>query len=366
MDSSFGAVYKEKKVLITGHTGFKGSWLSLWLSKLGAHVIGYSVDIPTQPSHFKLLNLTIPSIVGDILDKEKLFKTVETHKPDIIFHLAAQPLVRLSYEEPMRTLETNIIGTANVLESCRKVGTTKAVIIITSDKCYQNKETMQGYKESDAMGGDDPYSASKGSAELVARAYRHSFFHPDQYSKKHSTLVATARAGNVIGGGDWAADRLIPDLMRATAKKEKVGIRNPHAVRPWQHVLEPLSGYLQLGQKLLEGQKEFADSWNFGPTAESFLTVKEVAESAKHHWQEIDFHIKTHPGDIHEATLLTLNSAEARFKLGWKSVWDNDTTFEKTTNWYKTFYMGGDVLSHQNLDNYIADAGQIGAPWLGS
>ncbi|TSC68610.1 MAG: CDP-glucose 4,6-dehydratase [Parcubacteria group bacterium Gr01-1014_56] len=360
----FNTIYKGKKVLITGHTGFKGSWLSLWLTRLGAHVVGYSIDVPTKPSHFKLLNLNITSITGDILDKRKLLQTVETHKPDIIFHMAAQPLVRLSYEEPTRTFETNITGTVNVLESCRKTRTTKAVLIITSDKCYQNKETVRGYQEDDAMGGDDPYSASKGCAELVTHAYRHSFFHPDQFNKTHSTLVATARAGNVIGGGDWAADRLIPDIMKAAAKKEKMSIRNPHAVRPWQHVLEPLSGYLQLGQKLLEKQREFADAWNFGPSEKAFLTAKEVTKSIKKHWHEIDFTTEVNRGSLHEATLLTLDSSKARRKLKWKSIWDTDTTFEQTTNWYKNFYTDGTILSEDNLDQYISDALRTNAPWV--
>ncbi len=363
MDKLFNNIYRGKKVLITGHTGFKGSWLSLWLSKLGAQVIGYSINKPTNPNHFQLLNLNLRSITADILDKKKLAETLRKYKPDIVFHLAAQALVKKSYLDPVETLETNIIGTANVLESCRKIKTVKAIVTITSDKCYQNKEQIWGYRETDPMGGYDPYSASKGCADLVAGSYRESFFNPKNYSKTHKTLIATARAGNVIGGGDWAKDRLIPDIMKATSKKERVIIRSPNATRPWQHVLEPLSGYLQLGWRLLEGQKEFADNWNFGPSEESTLTVQEAIELTKNYWDEINFKVEENPHNVHEANLLKLDSTKAHLKLRWKNVWNSHKTFEKTTNWYKNYYKSGVVLSEKDLDDYIHDAKLISAEW---
>lgn len=363
MDKLFNNIYKGKKVLITGHTGFKGSWLSLWLSKLGAEVIGYSIDRPSNPSHFDLLNLNITSVIGDVLDKEKLFETIKIYKPDIVFHMAAQALVRMSYADPVKTLETNIMGTVNVLESCRKTKQVKAIVTITSDKCYQNKEWIWGYKETDPMGGYDPYSASKGCAELVASSYKESFFNPNDYNKNHSTLLATVRAGNVIGGGDWAKDRLIPDIMKAASLGENITVRNPRATRPWQHVLEPLSGYLQLGWKLLEGKKEFADNWNFGPGNDSSLAVSEVIEQIKKYWDEINYEIKESAVNFHEANLLKLDSTKARTKLKWKNIWDSNKTFEKTTNWYKNYYKNKTILSEKDLDNYINDAKQASAEW---
>lgn len=359
----FNNIYKGKKVLITGHTGFKGSWLSLWLFKLGAEVIGYSIDIPTNPSHFELLNLKITSIIGDVLNKEKLLNTIQKHQPDIVFHLAAQPLVRESYINPVKTFETNIMGTVNLLESCRKTGQVKVIINITSDKCYQNKEWTRGYKEHDPMGGNDPYSASKGGAELVANSYRNSFFNVKEFGKSHSTLLADVRSGNVIGGGDWAKDRLIPDIVKATANDEITVIRNPQSTRPWQHVLEPLSGYLLLGWKLLERKKEFADNWNFGPDDDSSLTVNEVIERAKKHWDKIKYKIKESSDNFHEANLLKLDSSKARTQLKWKNIWDSHKAIEKTITWYKNYYKNAKILSEKDLDNYINDAKQASAEW---
>lgn len=364
MDKLFNNIYKGKKILITGHTGFKGSWLSLWLSKLGAQVIGYSVDIPSQPSHFELLNLDMVSVIDNILNKEKILETIEAYKPNIVFHMAAQPLVRESYINPVKTMETNIIGTVNLLESCRKTKQVKAIINITSDKCYKNKEWFWGYKETDPMGGDDPYSASKGCSELAANAYRNSFFNPNEYGKSHSTLLASVRAGNVIGGGDWAKDRLIPDIMKAARKNEEVIIRSPRAIRPWQHVLEPLSGYLQLGWKLLEGRKEFADDWNFGPKDDSSISVKEIIEHSKKYWNKINYKVEENPNNPHEANLLKLDSSKARLKLRWKNIWDGHKTFEKTINWYKNYYENKRTLSEKDLNDYINDAKQASAEWL--
>lgn len=350
-------------MLITGDTGFKGSWLSLWLSKMGAEVIGYSQGIPSEPSHIGLLKIKMKSVVGDVLDKEKLLATIETYKPDIIFHMAAQPIVRLSYTAPVETLEVNIMGTVNVLESVRKVKSVKAVVVITSDKCYENREQIWGYREGDAMGGDDPYSASKGCAELVTASYKKSFFNPKEFEKSHNTLIATVRAGNVIGGGDWANDRLIPDIMRAASKGEKVMIRNPYSTRPWQHVIDPLSGYLLLGSKLLEGNLEFSDAFNFGPSEEGSLSVKDVIEDAQKYWDKIGYVTEKNVAQPHEAHLLKVDSTKAHMKLKWKSVWDSHTTFKKTALWYKNFYENKKVLSEDDLDAYIDDARKATIIW---
>ena len=259
MQNLFGGIYKDKTVLVTGHTGFKGSWLAYWLSRMGAKVVGYSLEAPTQPNHIALLRMDMVSVTGDIRDMEKLDAAFQTHQPEIVFHLAAQPLVRRSYEDPVETYETNVMGTLKVFEACRKHAV-KAIVNITSDKAYENKEWVWGYRENDPMGGYDPYSASKGCADLLANSYRSSFFNPETYKKTHRTLLASCRAGNVIGGGDWAKDRLMTDIMLSVSQGKKVNIRNPHATRPWQHVLEPLSGYLHVGQKLLEEKVQFADS----------------------------------------------------------------------------------------------------------
>jgi CDP-glucose 4,6-dehydratase len=268
--------YQNKKVLVTGHTGFKGSWLIKWLEMLGAEVQGISLEPNTEPNHFTLIHSDIKSHILDIRDAEKLSKTIRSINPDIVFHLAAQPLVRESYEYPLETLQTNVMGTANVLNACRGLDNLKAILVVTTDKCYENKEWIWGYRESDPMGGYDPYSMSKGCAELVVSSFRRSYFNLDDYSKKHSTLLATARGGNVIGGGDWSKDRLIPDIIKSVVKQQSVMIRSPHSTRPWQHVLECLSGYLMLGQKLLQGEKAFAEAWNFGPPGDAEASVLDV------------------------------------------------------------------------------------------
>jgi len=365
----FGDVYRGKHVLITGHTGFKGSWLALWLRQLGANIIGYSLDPPTTPNHFDLLihhsitpllqpsnPLTLQSVIGDIRDPNKLVETFQTYKPEIVFHMAAQPLVRYSYKDPVETFETNVMGTINVLEACRQTESVKVVINITSDKCYENKEWVWGYRESDPMGGYDPYSASKGCAELVTNSYRRSFF-------SSSLLLASARAGNVIGGGDWAADRLIPDIMRAVSRNERVVIRNPKSTRPWQHVLEPLSGYLALGQRLLEEKSEFAEGWNFGPDDESNIDVETVVKKMKEYWNKIDYSISQssnpptlQPSNFHEAGLLKLDCSKAHSKLNWKPVWDIKKTLAITAQWYKEFYENDRIMSQRDLESYITDA----------
>lgn len=363
MQNLFGGIYKNKTVLVTGHTGFKGSWLVYWLNKMGAKVVGYSLKAPTTPNHIELLNLNMDSIVGDIRDLDKLNQVFNKYKPDIVFHLAAQALVRLSYENPIETYETNVIGTLKVFEACRNAKV-KAIVNITSDKAYENKEWIWGYRENDPMGGYDPYSSSKGCADILASSYRNSYFNTHDYKIKHNTLLATCRAGNVIGGGDWAKDRLITDIMLSVSQGKKVTIRNPRATRPWQHVLEPLSGYLHIGQKLLEEKVEFADAWNFGPSDEGSICVEEVVKNIKKNWEKIDYEINSDPNQLHEANLLKLDCSKAHILLKWKDVWDSQTTFEKTVKWYKFYYEENqNILTEQDLDSYVNDAKNKDLEW---
>lgn len=362
MENLFNRIYKDKTVLVTGHTGFKGSWLVYWLNQMGANVIGYSLEAPTEPSHISLLELGMESIIGDIRDLEKLNEVFEEYKPEIVFHLAAQPLVRLSYEDPIETYETNVMGSLKVFETCRKHDV-KAIVNITSDKAYENKEWIWGYRENDPMGGYDPYSSSKGCADLLATSYRNSYFNLNDYKKTHNTLLATCRAGNVIGGGDWAKDRLITDIIVSVSQNKKVSIRNPYATRPWEHVLEPLSGYLQVGQKLLEEKKEFAESWNFGPSDEGSITVEEVVKNVKKHWDKIDYEIKRDPNQLHEANLLKLDCSKAHILLKWNDVWDSDKTFEKTVKWYKAYYEDNTILTQADLENYVSCAKEKNIEW---
>jgi len=366
-NSLFDGIYKDKIVLITGHTGFKGSWLVLWLLEMGAKVIGYSKDIPSNPNHFELLmqNGYLKNLIdirGDIKNSEKLEKVFAEYKPDIVFHLAAQPLVRYSYVNPIETYETNVIGTLKVFEACKKAKV-KVIVNVTSDKCYENKEWVWGYRENDPMGGYDPYSSSKGCAELLTNSYRNSFFNLDEYGKTHNTLLASCRAGNVIGGGDWAKDRLVTDIIKATVNGKKVLIRNPNATRPWQHVLEPLSGYLLIGQKLLEGKKEFAEAWNFGPNDEGNIKVVDVLKEFKKHWNKIEWEIDSNI-HLHEAELLKLDCSKANFYLNWKPVWNSSEAFEKTITWYKEFYENKKIKSIYNLTEYINFAEKKGLEWV--
>ncbi|WP_157585803.1 CDP-glucose 4,6-dehydratase [Runella zeae] len=349
MVNLFGGQYKQKKVLITGHTGFKGSWLSYWLQNLGAQLTGYSLSLPTTPNHFELIRPEIDSYEGDIRDYESFLKVVTAINPDIIFHLAAQPLVRRSYSFPLETFSTNVLGTANVLEAARHCSNLKAIINVTSDKCYENSEHNLAFKETDAMGGHDPYSASKGCAELVAASFRKSF-----YGGK--ILMASVRAGNVIGGGDWATDRLIPDIVKATIESKSVEIRYPKATRPWQHVLEPLSGYLSVGQKLLEGAQTASDSWNFGPNDGEALSVDAVLKIGKSIWPAISYTILSQEGIPHEANFLRLDCSKANMALEWYPVWNTHQAIKKTFEWYKAFYFDQQLLTHDDLTNYISDA----------
>ena len=349
----FGGLYQGKKVLLTGHTGFKGSWLAFWLQRLGAEVCGYALPAPTEPSHWNLLNLDLRSEIADIRDGQTLENVFRGFQPEIVFHLAAQPLVRASYRDPVETYSTNVMGTLNVFEACRKTGSVRAVINVTSDKCYENREWERGYREEDAMGGHDPYSSSKGCSELLTASYRNSFFNNAEFGKKHHTLLASCRAGNVIGGGDWAEDRLIPDIMRAVAADKLAEIRNPDATRPWQHVLEPLGGYLQVGQQLLEGKPEFATGWNFGPAEDANLSVREVVEVMKRCWNRIEYRPAPASNAPHEARLLKLDCTRAREQLGWHPVWKSLETFEKTACWYREFYENGMRMTEDDLTVYM-------------
>lgn len=331
----YNNIYRNKKVFITGHTGFKGSWLSIWLQTLGAKVCGYSLKPNTSPSMYRELdieNKIEKSIIGNILDYEKLEDSINDFQPEIIFHLAAQPIVRLSYKEPKLTYETNVIGTLNVLEVARKCKSVKAFVNVTTDKCYENKEIARGYKEDEPMGGYDMYSSSKGCVEIMSSSYRRSFL-----QEEDSMSMATARAGNVIGGGDWAEDRLIPDCIRYINQNKAIEIRNPIAVRPWQHVLEPLSGYLLLGQKLLETGKDYAEGFNFGPNEESVLKVSEVAQKIIDNYNkgEVIVHKKD---NLHEANLLMLNIEKAKTVLNWTPTYTANEAIKETVEWYKHFY----------------------------
>jgi len=339
MYNNFQSAYKGKKILITGHNGFKGSWLSLWLKELGADVIGYSLEPPTEPNLFGALSLNkkIIHIIGDVRDEKNLFSIFKKYKPEFVFHLAAQPLVRLSYTEPKLTYETNIMGTINVLEVVRKTNSVKVCIVITTDKCYENKEWIYGYREIDPMGGYDPYSSSKACAELVVSAYRNSFFNPKDYGKMHNVALSSARAGNVIGGGDWGEDRLIPDCVKTLSQNKIINIRNPQATRPWQYVLEPLNGYLLLGSKMYKDGAKYSSAWNFGPNDENIITVDELVKLVIKNWGSGIYKVDNY-NYPHEADLLKLDISKARTFLGWNPIYNIYETIERTINWYKNFY----------------------------
>lgn len=353
MENLFDGIYKGKTVLVTGHTGFKGSWLCLWLEKLGSNVVGYSLEAPSKPNHFSLLNLKMDSVIGDIRDRNNLQKIFEKYKPDVVFHLAAQSLVRYSYDEPVETYETNVMGTLNVFEASRKTNSVKAIVNVTSDKCYENKEWIWGYRENDPMGGFDPYSSSKGCSELLTSSYRNSFFPISEYGKKHNCLLASARAGNVIGGGDWSKDRLVPDIVKSYSKDEIVIIRNPDATRPWQHVLDPLSGYLILGKELLLGNTICASSWNFGPDHLSIKTVKDFLLEVKKNWLDFEFKIDETSSKPHEAQLLKLDSSKANNVLNWTPRWNFEESLKFTTEWYKLYNEIENVISNKQLEIYV-------------
>jgi len=340
MKKPFSNFYKGKKVFITGHTGFKGAWLTLWLIELGAKVAGYALDPPTKPSVFETLKLKkyVVDIRGDIRDRKKLKAALKKHKPEIIFHLAAQPLVRRSYREPGLTYETNVIGTVNLLEAARETQSVRAIVIVTTDKCYENQEWVFGYRENDHLGGHDPYSSSKACSELVTAAYRNSFFNPKEYGKKHRVVVSSARAGNVIGGGDWAEDRLVPDCIRFLIANKTIILRNPHATRPWQFVLDPLSGYLLLAYRMWTYGTDYGEAWNFGPYDEDILSVNKVVETVIKTWG--NGKVKVNKSALHEAKLLKLDISKSRFNLKWKPTYTAEEAIKNTVDWYKKFYDG--------------------------
>jgi CDP-glucose 4,6-dehydratase len=337
--------WKGRQVFITGHTGFKGSWLCLWLHKLGADVTGYALEPPTDPSLFELaeVNKLVKSIKGDVRDRKKLFKCLSEAKPEIVFHLAAQPLVRDSYKLPVDTYEINVMGTINVLEAVRLHGrSVRAFINVTTDKVYENKERLRGYREDEPLGGYDPYSNSKACSELVTAAYRNSYFNPADY-KKHKTAVASARAGNVIGGGDWATDRIVPDCIKAILSGRPIVVRNPHATRPWQHVLEPLSGYLCLTEKLYKHGPKYAGSWNFGPDGHDCKTVEYLVTTICKQWgPQATFSLAKSKGP-HEASYLKLDCSKARARLGWRPHWSLGKALSATVAWYKAHASQRDV-----------------------
>ena len=344
--------WKGKRVFITGHTGFKGSWLSLWLQQMGAEVKGFSLAPPTNPSLFVEAKVAqqMQSEIGDIRDFSKLSESIRTFNPDILLHLAAQPLVRLSYKEPIETYSTNVMGTVNVLEASRYASHLKAIVVITTDKCYENREWEWGYRENEPMGGHDPYSNSKGCAELVVSAYQRSFFHtPD------TAAVASARAGNVIGGGDWAEDRLIPDILRAFEKQQSVIIRNPLSTRPWQHVLEPLSGYLVLAQRLWQDGKAFAQGWNFGPKDDDCQPVQWILDKMVHFWGKGAYYEIDKSQQPHEANFLKLDCSKAATHLKWHPQWRLEYTLEKIITWHRAWLEGKNMKNHclEEIKDYM-------------
>lgn len=360
----FADIYRNKRVLVTGHTGFKGAWLSEWLLSLGANVAGYALAPSTEPALFNIMGLEsrMHHTLGDVRDGDSLKALFASFRPEVVFHLAAQPLVRLSYQDPVGTWSTNVLGTVQVLEAVRATSSVQACVVVTSDKCYENREWPWGYRENEAMGGHDPYSASKGATELVVASYRRSFF------AEGTCHLASGRAGNVIGGGDWSKDRIVTDFVSSIIANKTLYLRNPHATRPWQHVLEPLSGYLHLGMCLLsERATSFAEGWNFGPSEESVIEVQELAHLLVDHWGQGKVEADSSGLHPHEAGLLKLDCGKARHAMGWHGVWDVSTTVANVVDWYRTHAQNGNVaeLTRIQIGKYCADASRQGLPWAG-
>ena len=353
----FNNVYQGKKVLVTGHTGFKGSWLCKWLEIMGADVIGFSLEPSTIPNHFNHINIKMNSVIGNIKDYDSLNEIFKKNKPELVFHLAAQPSVLLSYEDPIETFNSNVIGTVNVLDICRLHKSVKGIVVVTTDKCYRNNEWTYPYREIDNLGGIDPYSSSKACSELVISSYRESFF------KNKNVLLASARAGNVIGGGDWVADRLVPDAVRAAHSKKVLSLRNPQSKRPWQHVLEPLSGYLLLGQKIFEKDNKVSEAWNFGPTYDSNLSTKELVKLMNKYWESIISRDSENPLAHHESRLLMLDSSKANNLLKWAPVWDINETIKHTIDWYKSFYIKNEIITEKQIKIFIENAFEKDLKW---
>ena len=352
----FNNFYKGKRILITGHTGFKGSWLSVWLHELGAEVIGVAKDPITQKDNYVLSGVgekIKADLRADIRDGQRMKEIFQEYKPEIVFHLAAQPLVRLSYEIPVETYETNVLGTINILEAIRMTDSVKVGIMITTDKCYENKEQVWGYRENEPMGGYDPYSSSKGAVEIAINSWRRSFFNPEQY-EIHGKSIASVRAGNVIGGGDWALDRIIPDCIRALEANKPIEIRSPKAIRPWQHVLEPLSGYMLLAQKMWDEPVKYCEGWNFGPHLESIIPVWNVASMVIENYGKGELKDLSDPNALHEAKLLILDISKARFQLGWEPKMNIEQCVALTVNWYKSYSRGKVYnLCVEQIEKYI-------------
>lgn len=349
-------IFRGKRILITGHTGFKGSWLTLWLSQLGAEVHGYALPPNTEPNHYtaaRIPELLKSECLADLRDREQLTNYIHGVQPDCIFHLAAQPLVRRSYAEPVETFDANVMGSIYLMEAVRTLGKPCTVIMITSDKCYRNDHQVWGYRECDPLGGHDPYSASKAAAEIVIASYRDSFFSPEKIDE-HGVHLASVRAGNVIGGGDWAEDRIIPDAVRAVTSGKSLEVRSPQAVRPWQHVLEPLSGYMLLAAKMLRGDEGLEGAWNFGPLPTGAATVREITEEFYRVWGEGRVVYDPALAKLHEAELLRLSSEKAMTYLGWKPVWNLSETLSKTAEWYRRYYSEEDsrMLSLADIAEY--------------
>lgn len=349
--------WQGKKVFLTGHTGFKGGWLSLWLQKMGANVKGFSLEPPSTPSMYNELDVAsgMESEIADIRNYDVLFNSISSFLPEIVIHMAAQPLVRLSYSQPVETYHTNVMGTVHLLEAVRRIGGVKAIVNITSDKCYENKEWPWGYREDEPKGGYDPYSNSKGCAELVTDAFRNSYFNKEEYHR-HGCALASVRAGNVIGGGDWAEDRLIPDMIRAFSQGQAVSIRNPYAIRPWQHVLEPLSGYLLTAQLLCEKGMEYAEGWNFGPNDDDAKHVQWIVERLVSLWGDDAQWALDEGFHPHEAGYLKLDCSKAKMRMGWMPRWSLDETLRRIVGWHKAHLAGQDLKEYtlKEIDDYLA------------
>ena len=340
LESILKAAYKGKTVLVTGHTGFKGSWMSIWLHAMGAKVIGVALDPTTDRDNFVLSGIgkkIEADIRADIRDRKKMEDIFRKYQPEVVFHLAAQPLVRLSYEIPVETYETNVMGTINVMEAIRHTDSVRTAVMITTDKCYENREQIWGYRENEPMGGYDPYSSSKGAAEIAISSWRRSFFNPADYGKKHHVAIASVRAGNVVGGGDWAKDRIVPDCIRALESGDTIEIRSPKAIRPWQHVLEPLSGYLLLAAKMMYSPTDYCEGWNFGPRAESVTPVWDVATMITKYYGKGELKDVSDPNALHEANLLMLDITKAHVRLGWEPRTNIEQCCQLTADWYKRY-----------------------------
>lgn len=351
--------WRGKRVLITGHTGFKGTWLTLWLHSLGAEITGFALEPPTQPSLFELTRAAegIRSITGDIRDAGAVASLVADVEPEVVFHMAAQPLVRYSYEHPIETYHTNVLGTVHLLDAIRRVSSVRAVVSVTSDKCYENREWVWGYREHEPMGGFDPYSSSKGCAELVTSAFRNSYFPLEDFAR-HRCAVASARAGNVIGGGDWAEGRLIPDILQAITAKQPVQIRSPKAIRPWQHVLEPLSGYLLLAERLCTDGPAYADGWNFGPSDADVRSVEWIVERLTRCWGPEATWVLDGENHPHEANYLKLDSSKARQVMGWATRWSLEEALLHIVDWHQAYIRGEDIRTCTlgQIEDYMSNA----------